>query len=53
MAQEEGGLWFQEQLKDCIIHIDDAVYTDDIKVRFMAASQILLKIWEYVKEREE
>lgn len=44
---------FLDKLKNCIIHIDDAVYTDDIKARFIAASQILLKIWEYVKEKIE
>lgn len=41
---------YLDKLTECIIDIDNAIYSDDIKDRFNSSLQILLKIWNYVKE---
>jgi len=41
---------YLDKLSECIADIDNAVCSDDIKDRFKSSLQILLKIWEYVKE---
>ena len=38
-----------DTFNNCIMQIDNAIYDDNIKMRFTSSLQILLKIWKYVK----
>ena len=39
-----------DKLNECILHIDNAIFDDDIKTRFKSSFQLMLKLWDYIKE---
>jgi len=41
---------YLDKLDECIIHVDSAICCDDIKERLKSSLQLLLKLWNYVKE---
>lgn len=38
-----------EVLEQCIPYIDDSIYDDDMRTRYLATNHILLKLWNYIK----
>lgn len=44
---------YLDVLNDCIPILDDAVCDDDTRVRYRAANQIVLILWNYIKEMIE
>lgn len=40
---------YLDYLEECIPYLEDALYADDGKERYMAANYILVILWEYIK----
>lgn len=40
---------YLDVLYDCAPLIDEAVYDDDVKVRYMASNRMIVKLWQYIK----
>ena len=44
---------YLDALYDCVPHIDDAVYDDDVRVRYMSTNCIIVRLWKYIKSMVE
>lgn len=44
---------YLDALYDCVPHIDDAVYDDDVRTRYMSTNHIIVRLWKYIKSMVE